>query len=131
MHVYLMIISAHVADNTGSLALAVPLLTVVVPLDPTQSPLNPAHDKAISLVLGWATAIPVAFKEVMKLDQGVREVLEGSIRAFSGRWRSWSDIGCSARCKEADDLTKSFLECTIEPLHFQSLKQIIQLNRCW
>ena len=80
MHVYLMTISAHVADNTGSLALAVPLLTVVVLLDPTQSPLNPAHDKAISLVLGWATAIPVAFKEVMKLDQGVREVLEGSIR---------------------------------------------------
>ena len=81
MHVYLMTTSAHVADNTGSLALAVLLPTVAVLLDPTQSPLNPAHEKSISLVLGWATAIPVAFKEVMeKLDQGVREVLEGSIR---------------------------------------------------
>ena len=76
-----MIASAHVVNNIGYLVLAVLLPTVAVLLDPTQSPLNPAHEKAVSLVLGWATAIPVAFKEVMeRLDQGVREVLEGSIR---------------------------------------------------
>jgi hypothetical protein len=74
-------ISAHTANHTGSLVLAVLLPTVAVLLDPSQMPLNSAHDKAIAIVLGWATAAPVAFKEVMeRLDQGVREVLEGSVR---------------------------------------------------
>jgi hypothetical protein len=68
-------------DDIGPLVLAVLLPTVGALLDPTQVPLNAAHEKAISLVLGWATSTPVAFKEVMeKLDQGVREVLEGSVR---------------------------------------------------
>ena len=73
--------SAHAVEYTGPLVLAVLLPTVAVLLDPTQTPLNAAHDKAITIVLGWATAAPVAFKEVMeRLDQGVREVLEGSVR---------------------------------------------------
>lgn len=76
-----MAISDHVVNHAGALVLAVLLPTVAVLLDPTQVPLNPAHDKAIALVLGWATATPVAFKEIMeRLDQGVREVLEGSVR---------------------------------------------------
>ena len=74
-------ISAHTINHAGPLVLAVLLPTVAALLDPTQMPLNAAHDKAITLVLGWATAAPVAFKEVMeRLDQGVREVLEGSVR---------------------------------------------------
>ena len=74
-------ISAHTVNHAGALVLAVLLPTVAALLDPTQIPLNAAHDKAITLVLGWATATPVAFKEVMeRLDQGVREVLEGSVR---------------------------------------------------
>lgn len=76
-----MAISAQAVNYTGSLVLAVLLPTVAVLLDPTQMPMNAAHDKAITIVLGWATAAPVAFKEVMeRLDQGVREVLEGSVR---------------------------------------------------
>jgi len=72
---------AGAPEASRSLVLAVLLPTVAVLLDPTQSSLNPGHEKVIYLVLGWATAIPVAFKDVMeKLDQGVREVLEGSIR---------------------------------------------------
>lgn len=70
-----------IIHHTGFLVLAVLLPTVAVLLDPTQTALNAAHEKVISLVLGWATAAPVAFKEVMeKLDQGVREILEGSVR---------------------------------------------------
>jgi len=81
MHDHWMTIFAHTVQHTDSLVLAVLLPTVAVLLDPTQMPLSAAHEKAISLVLGWATATPVAFKEVMeKLDQGVREVLEGSVR---------------------------------------------------
>jgi hypothetical protein len=76
-----MAIPADITNHTGSIVLAVFLPTVAVLLDPTQMPLNAAHEKAISLVLGWATAAPVEFKEVMeRLEQGVREVLEGSVR---------------------------------------------------
>ena len=86
-----MAISAHAIDYTGPLVLAVFLPTIVVLLDPTQVPLNPAHDEAISLVLGWATATPVAFKEVMeRLDQGVCEVLEGPVRLAVTGGRSQS-----------------------------------------
>ena len=68
-------------NHTGPLVLSVLLPTVAALLDPTQTPLTAAHEKAISFVLGWATVAPVAFKEVMeKLDQGVRDVLEGSVR---------------------------------------------------
>jgi len=78
--------SAYAINHTGSLVLAVLLPTVAVLLDPTQMPLNAAHEKAIPLVLGWAADAPAAFKEVMeRLDEGVREVLEGSVRlAVSG-----------------------------------------------
>ncbi|KAF8584408.1 ARM repeat-containing protein [Ramaria rubella] len=65
--------------------LGILLPTLVLLLDPSKSPSSPIHVLTVTHLLGFATGSPVAFKEVAgKLNQGVRDTLEMSIRQAVG-----------------------------------------------
>lgn len=54
-------------------------------LDPSKSPTSPVHMQAVTHLLGFATGSPAAFKEAAaKLEQGIRDTLETSIRQAVG-----------------------------------------------
>jgi len=57
----------------------------VLLLDSSKSPTPPVHMQAVTHLIGFATGSPAAFKEAAgKLEQGVRDTLETSIRQVVG-----------------------------------------------
>ena len=71
--------------SQGPPLLGIFLPTLVLILDPSKSPSSPIHMQAVTHLLGFATGSPAAFKEAAgKLDQGVRDTLETSIRQAVG-----------------------------------------------
>lgn len=69
----------------GPKLLGIFLPTLVLLLDTSKMPSSTIHMQAVTHLLGFATGSPAAFKEATgRLDQGVRDTLEASIRQAVG-----------------------------------------------
>jgi len=72
---------ANIAEDLRVRVLGILLPTLTLLLDPNQTTPSPLHTQALNQLLLFASSSPVAFKEATgKLDQGIRERLESSVR---------------------------------------------------
>jgi len=70
-----------IAEGLRVRVLGILLPTLTLLLDPNQTTPSPLHAQALNQLLIFASSSPVAFKEATgKLDQGIRERLEGAVR---------------------------------------------------